>query len=87
MAQIKTYISFTVEPCLTSHGLTPAVLTATASDGSVIIIPMPDDPEIAQTNTPAPPTNLPANALYVLDRYAVSDQFYHELAQVCKAHH
>ena len=93
VAQMKTYMSSTVKPCLTSHGLTPEAVTAKTSDGKVLTIPFSDAP----ATTTMPDIQLAAEengegstkskALYLLDRFAVSDQFYHELAQVCVGAH
>ena len=85
---MKTYMSSTVQPCLLSHGLQPETVTATTADGKLLNIPFSNAE--ATTSSPLPADegnseeNQRAKTLYLLDRFAVSDQFYHELAQVCE---
>ena len=86
MSQIKSYVSATLEPSLTSYGLTPTALTAVSDSGAPITIPLSDGPA-PYSSTDNPSTALSAEVatartLYLLDRFGVSDQFYHELAQV-----
>ena len=76
MSQIKTYTASTLEPCFSSYGLAPTSLTATTVDGGIVTIPIADSP-------PHTAKDATASTLYLLDRFAVSDQFYHEIAQVC----
>ena len=75
MSQIKTYVSSTLDPCMTSHGLTLSAITATSSDGSVVSIALSDgqatpSSSTVKQSTVADPT---ASMLYLLDRFAVSD--------------
>ena len=82
MSQIKTYISGTLQPSMSSYGLVPTTLTATFSDGDIVTIPITNSPApISSTQSPSAEVAT-AHTLYLLDRFAVSDEFYHELAQV-----
>lgn len=77
-------MSSTLGPCMATHGLTPATLTAETEEGKTICIQMSDP-----VPTP-PPTQsegsakdgVTAKTLFLLDRFCVSDEFYHELTQV-----
>ena len=84
---MKTYMSSTVQPCLLSHGLQPETVTAKTADGKLLNIPFSNDEATTSSSLPADEGNSEesprAKTLYLLDRFAVSDQFYHELAQVC----
>ena len=82
MCDIKTLMSSTVETCVTSHGLTPVTLTAKTSDGKLLSIPFSESSATITELTQPAPTDSRATALFLLDRFAVSDEFYHELAQV-----
>ena len=86
MSQIKTYISSTLEPCMSSYGLAPTTLTATSTDGCLVTIPIADSPAPPSTTENLSMVHsaeaVTACTLYLLDHFAVSDQFYHELAQV-----
>ena len=75
-------MSSTVETCVTSHGLTPMTLTAKTSDGKLLSIPFSESSATITELTQPAPTGSRAKALFLLDRFAVSDEFYHELAQV-----
>ena len=83
MSQIKTYTASTLEPCLSSYGLAPTSLTATTVDGGIVTIPIADRPPHNSSTELHTAKDATASTLYLLDRFAVSDQFYHELAQVC----
>ena len=82
--QVKTYMSSTLEPCLSSYGLTATSVTTTSADGCPITIPITDSlaPHASMENQTHSAEVTTARTLYLLDRFAVSDQFYHELAQV-----
>ena len=92
VSQMKAYISSTLEPCLTSYGLAPTSVTASSTDGCLVTIPIADSPtpstSTSSVNRPLADTagTTTACTLYLLDRFAVSDQFYHELAQVFNFH-
>ncbi|CAI7989297.1 hypothetical protein GBAR_LOCUS175, partial [Geodia barretti] len=75
-------MSSTVETCVTSHGLTPMTLTAKTSDGKLLSIPFSESSATITELTQPAPTGSRAKALFLLDRFAVSDEFYHELAQI-----
>ena len=82
MRDIKTLMSSTVETCVTSHGLTPMTLTAKTSDRKLLSIPFSESSATITELTQPAPTGSRAKALFLLDHFAVSDEFYHELAQV-----
>ena len=72
MSQIKTYVSSTLDPCMTSHGLTLSAITATSNDGSVVCIALSDGQAtplsfIVKQSTVADPTT---STLYLLDWFA-----------------
>ena len=79
VSDIKMLMSSTIETCVTSHGLKPAMLTAETSDGKLLNNPFSDQPA-----TITEPADRRANVLFLLDRFAVSDEFFHELAQVSR---
>ena len=67
-----------------SYGLTPTTLTAQSSSGVPVTIPLSDGllpPSSSTDDHPSTPSDA-AHTLYLLDHFGVSDQFYHELAQV-----
>ena len=83
---IKSYVSATLEPSLTSYGLTPTTLNVVSDSGAPITIPLSNGPA-PSSFADNPSTALSAEVatartLYLLDRFGVSGQFYHELAQV-----
>ena len=80
VADIKKLMSSTLEPCMSSHGLKPTTLVAETSEGMELTIPLDNSP--TTLTEPKRPTDTVSKALYLLDRFAVSDEFYHELAQV-----
>ena len=82
VSQIKTYISGTLEPSMSSYGLVPTTLTATSSDGGIVTIPITDSPAPSSSTQSHSAEVATARTLYLLDRFAESDEFYHELAQV-----
>ena len=86
LSQIKTYASSTLEPCMESYGLTPTTLTAHSSSGVPVTIPLSNSLTIPSSSTENPSTSSSVSeaacTLYLLDHFGVSDQFYHELAQV-----
>lgn len=87
VSEIKEYVSSTLEPCMSSYGLATTALSAVSADGKHITIPLTDssDPTSSQPenqSTGHSAEAATARTLYLLDRFAVSDQFYHELAQV-----
>ena len=79
MSQMKAYISSTLEPCLSSYGLTPTSVTASSTDGCLVTIPIADGPtpstSSSSENQSDPAGATTARTLYLLDRFAVSDQF------------
>lgn len=64
-----------------SHGLRATTVVAETSDGRQLTIPLSDSP-VTLTEPKRPTADTASKALYLLDRFAVSDEFYHELAQV-----
>ena len=64
---------------MSSHGLTPTVLSALYADGNHITIPLADNPTCCQVenrSTARSTKAVTARTLYLLDRFAVLDQFY-----------
>lgn len=82
MSQIKTYLSGTLELSMSSYGLVPTTLTATSSDGGIVTIPIGDSLTQSSSKQSHSARVETARTLYLLDRFAVSDEFCHELAQV-----
>lgn len=71
---------------MAEHGLTPDSLTAATGDGKLLTIPFSDGPVTSSSpvQAEASTANVRAKTLFLLDRFAVSDEFYHELAQANK---
>ena len=74
-------------PSLRSYGLTPTAVMAITEEGTPITVPLLDAPGPSVPG-PSPQSATPpaqdVRTLYLLDtsRYGVSDEFFHELAQV-----
>ena len=81
---MKTLMTSTIETCVTSHGLKPMMLTAETKDGKQLSIPLSDHPVTTTEPTPPETADSRTKALFLLDRFAVSDELYHELAQVSR---
>ena len=85
--QLKSYAKLALEP-LETYGLIPQTLTAITDQGCSVSL------ELSEGPSPSPPTAAAVepeentrNVLFLLDRFGVSDEFYHELAQVyCAVH-
>ena len=82
MAQLKSYTKLALEP-LGTYGLTPQTVTATTDQGCSVSFKLSEGP----SPSPTPPATIDPeesarNVLFLLDRFGVSDEFYHELAQV-----
>ena len=79
---MKSYTTLALKP-LESYGLTLHSVTAVTDKGCSL---SPDlSPGTSSAPTPSPSVAAQGNtrtALFLLDRFAVSDEFYHELAQV-----
>ena len=69
-----------------SYGLTPTAVTAITDMGTPISINLSDAPGPSPLSAAASSQDNTASTLYLLDRYGVSDEFYHELAQVRQLH-
>ena len=81
MCQLKRYTTLALQP-LQSYGLTPHTVTAVNDKGQHVSLEL-----CPESSTAAAPLSTSAEektktALFLLDRFAVSDEFYHELAQV-----
>lgn len=63
-----------------SYGLTATAVTAVSDAGTPITLSLADVPADSTANTVE--ADIRARTLYLLDRFGVSDEFYHELAQV-----
>ena len=84
IAQLKSYTRLALEP-LQSYGLTPQTVTAVTDQGCSVSLELSEAPPQttgpAQISTAEPEENT-RSVLFLLDRFGVSDEFYHELAQV-----
>ena len=66
---------------MASYGLKPTSVMAVTDTGTPVTLPLATGP----SSSPQPavvPVDHSERVLYLLDRYGVSDEFYHELAQV-----
>lgn len=82
MSQLKSYTKLALKP-LETYGLTPHSVMAVTDKGCSVSLELCPGPSSAPT--PPPSATAEGNtrtALFLLDRFAVSDEFYHELAQV-----
>ena len=80
ISQIQEFVHATVEPCISSYGMVPTTINAVTDSGDSVTIPLSDT--TPSTSASRQPTDTAANTLFLLDRFGVSDEFYHELAQV-----
>jgi len=80
LAQLRDHATHTLEPCMRSHGLTATTVTAVTDQGSPVTLTLSDalGPSMS---TPADEDQI-AEVLFILDKFGVSDECYHELAQV-----
>ena len=81
IAQLQRFTDSTLQPCMASYGLTPTSVMAVTDTGTPVTLPLASGP----SSSPQPavvPVDHSERVLYLLDRYGVSDEFYHELAQV-----
>jgi hypothetical protein len=96
IAQLKSYATVALQP-MESYGLTPQKVTAVTQQGAAVTLELGEGPiqqgdavtmELGEgpssSSGPAEPEGNPSNILFLLDRFGVSDEFYHELAQVVK---
>ena len=70
----------TLQLCMASYGLQPTSVMAVTDSGTPVTLPLASGP----SSSPQPavvPVDHSEHVLYLLDRYGVSDEFYHELAQ------
>ena len=79
MSQIREYVSSTLEPSLATYGFE---LTAVTTNGASVTISLNDNVPRGSPMAPTGTEDVTAKTLYLLDRYGVSDEFYHELTQV-----
>ena len=85
MAELKTYTKLALEP-FESSGLTPLTVTAVTDQGCSVSLELCVSPA-PSSSAAAEPEGSTRNVLYLLDRFGVSDEFYHELAQVYTVYH
>ena len=71
-----------LQPTLASYGLMPKSVMAVTESGASITLPVGDDPGPSTQSNVA--DDRVARSLYLLDKYGVSDECFHELAQVRK---
>ena len=84
MAQLKRYTKLALEP-FESYGLTPLTVTAVTDQGCSVSLELCEGPPPSpapSSSAAAEPEGNSRNVLFLLDRFGVSDEFYHELAQV-----
>ena len=82
MAELHAYMSHTLEPC---YGLTPTAVTAVTEQGTSLELTLSNGPVDDQTESANDDTtqgDQVARTLYILDRFGISDEAYHELTQV-----
>ena len=87
LAKLRTSTASLLQPILGSYGLTPTALSAVTDKGTPVTLSLVDAPgpsEAGPSSQAASPSQFDPTAqiLYLLDRYGVSDEFYHEMAQV-----
>ena len=82
VSQIREYVSSTLEPSLATYGLVSTELTAVTTNGASVTISLSDCVPRGPPTEPTGTEDVTAKTLYLLDRYGVSDEFYHELTQV-----
>ena len=83
MAQLQAFTDNTLQPCMATYGLTPTSVMAVTDAGTPVTLALASGP--SSSPRPAAASSQVDNSeyvLYLLDRYGVSDEFYHELAQV-----
>ena len=81
--KIQALKQYDVKPCMESYGLTATAVTAVSDAGTPITLSLADVPDRSADSTAnAAEADIRARTLYLLDRFGVSDEFYHELAQV-----
>ena len=84
---LRTCTASLLQPTLGSYGLTPTVVSALTDKGTPTTLSLVDAPgpsEVGPSSQSASPSQPQPRAriLYLLDWYGVSDEFYHEMAQV-----
>ena len=86
MAELKTYYTkLALEP-FESYGLTPLTVTAVTDQGCSVslelcVSPAPSS-SAPSSSAAAEPGGSTRNVLFLLDRFGVSDEFYHEVYTV-----
>ena len=63
-----------------SYGLTPTAITAVTDTGNPLTLQLSDVP--GPSSSPMTRDEKTSRALYLLDHYGVSDEFYNEFSQV-----
>ena len=65
------------------YGLTPTSVMAVTDEGTPVTLSLASGPSSApKPAASSPEVDNSERVLYLLDRYGVSDEFYHKLAQV-----
>ena len=82
MADIKEQTENTPQPWMQSYGLTPTSVTAVSAKETPVTFNFTCPPPLPVLTMPPPPEDSTQKVLFLLDRYGISDEFYHELAQV-----
>ena len=83
MAQLKSYTKCALQP-MESYGLIPQTVHAVTEQGQEVSFKLSEDKSLspsASAVTESSEENT-RSVLFLLDRFGVSDEFYHELSQV-----
>ena len=88
LAKLQTCAASLLQPTLESYSLIPLAVSAVTENGTPITLSLVDASCLSEAG-PSPQSATPperpdptAQTLYRLDSYCVSDEFYHEIAQV-----
>ena len=83
LAQLKGYACATLQPCMESYGVKPTSVTAVTNEGTHLTFQLSEESSTSnEIGAVSVTENKTARTLFLLDKYRVSDEFYHELAQV-----
>ena len=82
MAQLQAFTDNTLQPCMATYGLTPTSVMAVTDAGTSVTLALASGPSASSSPAASSQVDNSERVLYLLDRYGVSDEFYHELAQV-----
>ena len=86
MAQLQAFTDNTLQPCMATYGLTPTSVMAVTDAGTPVTLALASGPSASSSPAASSQVDNSERVLYLLDRYGVSDEFYHELAKVRCTH-